>query len=139
MTKEKTGRPVGRPTKYDPAYCDTVEEVMGEGYSFTAFCGHIGIAKDTGYNWVKEYDLFSDATKRGRAKRLLFLEKRLFNTGMPPAQITATIFALKNADREEWADKVVNEHTGPGGGPVQQVSMTGEEFAKIARNVADEV
>lgn len=123
--KKQNPLPVGRPSKYDPAFCDTVIEKMGEGYSFTAFCGHIGIAKDTGYNWVKEHDLFSDAVKRARAKRLLFLETRLFNAGMPPAQITATIFALKNADREEWTDKVTTEHTGPGGGPVQK-TMTVE-------------
>jgi len=129
--KKADPKPVGRPTKYDPAFCDTVVEVMGQGYSFTAFCGHIGIAKDTGYNWVKEHDLFSDAVKIGRAMRLSCLEKKLLEADVGP-RVTAMIFALKNADREEWGERVINEHTGPGGGPVQKTMTV--EFVSAGRD-----
>lgn len=119
---------VGRPTKYDPAFCSQVIETMGSGFSFTAFCGTIDIAKDTGYNWIKEHPEFSDAVKIARAKRLVWLENRLFNSGMPSQQITATIFALKNADRQEWADRTVQEQTGENGGPIRTAVQI--EFVK---------
>lgn len=139
MGEEKSGRNVGgRPTKYDPAFCERVIEEMGKGYSFTAFCGAIGIAKDTGYNWVKQHNGFSDAVKIGRSMRLKCLETKLLEADMGP-RVTAMIFALKNADREEWADKTTTELTGKDGGPVATVSMTKDEFAVVAKKIASEV
>jgi transposase-like protein len=114
--------PVGRPSKYDSAFCERVIAVMGDGYSFTAFCGEVGIAKDTGYNWVKEHQEFSDAVKVARAMRLRALEEKLL-TGDTGPRITAMIFALKNADTEEWREKVTNEHTGRDGGPIQSQAI----------------
>lgn len=131
-------RPVGRPSKYSPAYCEEVIACMGQGYSFTAFAGEIGVDKDTLYEWVKVHPEFSGAVKKARAKRLRFLEEKLL-TGDTGPRVTAMIFALKNADADEWRDKVTNEHTGPHGGPVQTVSMSQDEFRQIAREVADEV
>ena len=31
---------MGRPTKYDPAFCDVVRDAMGRGYSKTATAGY---------------------------------------------------------------------------------------------------
>lgn len=52
---------------------------------------------------------------------------------------TLLIFLLKARDRERFGDKVQSELTGKGGGPIQSVSMTREEFRDIARQLLDEV
>lgn len=113
--KEKNGtqasRPMGRPSKYSPHYCDEVVAAMGEGLSLTAFAGMIGVSKDTVYEWIKEHPDFSDAVSRARPKRLMYLERRFLDaeTG---ARASTHQFALKNADRDEWRDKQDVEHSG---------------------------
>jgi hypothetical protein len=95
----------GRPSKYSPHYCDEVIECMGRGLSLTAFAGTIGVAKDTVYEWCVHHPEFSDAVKIAKAKRLLFLENGLLGGETGP-RVTLHIFALKNADPDEWRDRV---------------------------------
>lgn len=128
-----TKRPVGRPSKYSPAYCEEVIACMGKGYSFTAFAGEIGVDKDTLYEWVKVHPEFSDAVKKARAKRLRCLEEKLLNGDTGP-RVTAMIFALKNADAEEWRDKVTNEHSGPDGKPIETDGSLRIEFVPTKRS-----
>jgi len=102
--------PAGRPTKYDPAYCAMVEEIMGQGFSLTAFAGHIGVSKETVYQWARQHPEFSDAVTRARPKRLAHLERQLL-AGETGPKVTAFMFALKNADADEWRDKQQVEST----------------------------
>ncbi len=106
----ETAMTVGRPTKYDPAYCQMVEEIMGQGYSLTAFAGHIGVSKETVYNWTREHPEFLGAVSRARPKRLAQLERQLL-AGETGPKVTAFMFALKNADADEWRDKQSVEST----------------------------
>ena len=69
---------LGRPTKYDPKYCEEVIEFMAKGFSFEAFAGHIGAHKDTLYEWVKKYPEFSASLNR--LKRLQ--KEQLSNDGV---------------------------------------------------------
>lgn len=108
---------MARPTKYDPAYCDEVIECMGRGLSLTAFAGEIEVARSTINVWMAEHPEFSEAVKVGTAKRVLYLEKRLIDGDTGP-RVTSHIFALKNADPEEWRDKREHEVTGKDGGPI---------------------
>ena len=130
-------RPIGRPTKYDPAYCDEVISAGEQGLSLTAFAGLIGVARSTINEWIGNFPDFSEAVKRHQAKRTLFLERGLLAAESGPS-VTTRIFALKNAAPEEWKDKVQNEHTGADGGPIQTeatvidaASMTSEERATM--------
>lgn len=66
---------------------------------------------------------------------MLFLEKRLLNDGTPSPAMTGTIFALKNADAEEWREKVVNEHAGKDGGPIQAEHSLSDESAVLLSEV----
>ena len=57
-----------------------------------------------------------------KAKRAWIWEQRLMriaDEGGGNGSATAIIFALKNVAPEEFADRVVNQHTGPNDGPVQ--------------------
>jgi len=60
--------PAGRPTKYDPKYCDEIIEFMKDGRSIVAFAAHIEVADVTLYEWKKVHPEFSRAIKVAMAK-----------------------------------------------------------------------
>jgi DNA-binding XRE family transcriptional regulator len=91
----------GRPTLYDPSYCQIAIDFMAQGYSQTALAGHLSISKDTLYEWMKVHPEFSDAIKIARPKRVMALEIGMLNTESS-AVVNARKFALINADKEEW-------------------------------------
>lgn len=99
--------PAGRPTKYDPDYCDRVIEDMALGYSLTAFAGSIRVARSTINVWMDAHPDFSEAVKIGTAARTRKLEGDLLAAESGPT-VTSRIFALKNAAPDEWRDK--HEH-----------------------------
>lgn len=126
--------PGGRPTKYDPKYCDMIIETMSTGLSMTAFAGEIGVARSTINEWIANYPEFSEATRVAKAKRTLALERQMLSATSGPG-VTARMFALKNADPDEWREKQQVEHSGPNGGPINVRSareLTDDELAKIA-------
>jgi len=96
--------PAGRPTKYDPAYCDAVIETMQQGLSLTAFAGRILVARSTINEWIEQHPEFSESVRVGKAARTAALEETMLSAESGPA-VTARMFALKNADPDEWRDK----------------------------------
>jgi hypothetical protein len=98
----------GRPTLYRPEYCQRAIEFMGQGYSVTALAGHLGMSKDAIYDWINHYPDFCHAINMGRAARVAALEAKLLSTSQGVG-VTAAIFALKNADPDEWQDRYYTE------------------------------
>jgi len=98
-------RPVGRPSKYEPRFCQAVVDMMGQGFSKTAFAGSIGVSRDTLMNWCREHEEFFSAVKRGETARLQFLEQKLLDGIGTSSNATREIFALKNAAPDEWRDR----------------------------------
>lgn len=94
----------GRPSKYDPAFCDQIVEIMGQGYSKMAAAGHLGVCYDTVRNWMDQYPDFFQAVKRGEALRCGSLEREMLGA-QNGHTVTARIFALKNAAPDEWRDR----------------------------------
>ena len=110
--------PAGRPSKYDPKYCEEVIKVMGEGLSLTAFAGRIGVDRDTINEWRSVHPEFSVACRKGQAKRTERLEMGMLDPDMPGPAVNARRFALANAAPEEWREKQQLEHSGPNGGEI---------------------
>lgn len=108
--------PAGRPSDYEPKFCDDIVSFMAQGYSMTAFAGDIGVCRDTISEWASKHPEFSAAIKRGKAARTKNLEGGLLSEELGP-KVTARIFALKNAAPDEWRDR--HEVSGPDGGPIQ--------------------
>lgn len=129
-TRKKTGRP----SKYDQSYCDKVIACLGKGHSVTAFAGEIGVARSTVFKWAEEHPEFSDALKVGQAKAVAFWESALMSIARDGGgNATAAIFGLKNRAADDWREKVVNEVSGPDGGPIEVEDMSKTD---IARNIA---
>lgn len=105
--------PVGRPTKYVPAYCEAVVAHMVDGASLTSFAAEIDVARSTINEWMENYPEFSEATKRAKAKCAAWWEKqnRALATG-GSGNATSCIFGLKNMASDDWRDKVETESSG---------------------------
>src|ERR1700689_2037013 len=73
--EEKPKHAGGRPTKYDPRYCEMLVEFGSQGYTLGAFAGLIGTCKQTVENWKVEHPEFLVAATRARASRLTKWEK----------------------------------------------------------------
>lgn len=56
---------IGRPTKYNPDMCQVVIDLMTEGKSIEQVAAHLGIVKQTLYNWAEHNKEFMDAIKQG--------------------------------------------------------------------------
>ena len=102
--------PGGRRSTYDPSYCDLIIEKMREGISLTGFAGVIGVSRDTIYQWMTLHREFADAVTRGRAARDLWWELKLMRS-RKGAEVTASIFALKNCAPDEWRDVKYQQHS----------------------------
>ena len=99
----------GQPTKYLPEYCQVAIDTMARGHSVTGLAGHFRVAKDTVYEWMRVHPAFSAAVNIGRACRVEMLEEKLLSTKQGVG-VTAAIFALKNADPDEYKDLFQQEH-----------------------------
>jgi len=105
--------PAGRISGYKKKFCEQVLPFMSQGYSITAFAGHLGVSRQTIYNWMDAHPEFFDAIKEGEAASALWWENALRNTTLTgEGNATAAIFGLKNRIPHEWRDKQVNEHVG---------------------------
>lgn len=103
---------VGRPSKYDPGYCDEAIEFIGkQGFSKEAFAGYLEISRDTLYEWINKYPEFSDSIKKAEAISLKHWEelgKDMILHGQGNSAVY--IFTMKN--RFGWVDRTATEYSG---------------------------
>ncbi len=113
MTAKKRGRPKkqGRPTTYQKAYGDLILKCMEEGLSQTAAAAEINVAKQRLTQWKKVHPDLADQIKVGESKRQAFLERRLLKADTSPI-VNSSIFALRNAAPDDWADRKEHVHKG---------------------------
>ena len=108
-TSSGTRRLKGRPTKYDPAFCEIVVECMSKGFSKEAVAGHLHIHKDTLYEWIKKYPNFSDAINIGVELSRLHWEGTAIDyktfTQKSGKRIEATTWIFNMKNRFGWTDK----------------------------------
>jgi len=140
-TRAGTPRPIGRPTKYDPAYCDQIVEFCSGGYSLTAFAGNLGVSRSTINEWAGAHSEFSEALKIAKAAATLALEQdaaRIRQEGGAPGSATLVIFGLKNFAPDDWRDRHQHEVSGPDGGPIETAQVSAREIisARLAEIAA---
>jgi hypothetical protein len=103
----------GRPSKYDPSYCDLVVEHMKDGSSLTSFAAEIDVARSTINEWMDAHPEFSEACARAKAKCAAWWEKTnrtLASTGV--GNQGACKLGLTNMAPDDWKEKVETVHSG---------------------------
>lgn len=101
----------GRPTDYTPEIGDKLLALMQDGLSLTAAAADLDIHRQRVYEWEERHPEFKETMQLARAKRQLFLERRLLSAKTAPI-VNSSIFALKNAAPDDWRDKQEIEHGG---------------------------
>ena len=74
---------------------------------------------------------FSSTVKKAKQRIEKHLESRLDG-----GNVIGTIFNLKNNFR--WKDKFENEHTGPGGGPIQSRQLSRGEWKDVRKKMLED-
>lgn len=107
---------VGRPTKYNPEFCNKVQEYLETATKenmhmpkIESFALFLGVNKDTLYEWSKEHKEFSDALR----DIMTVQAERLIDDGIYGGkEVNATIVKLllqNNHGMKERVDNTTND------------------------------
>lgn len=127
----------GRPTKYDPSYCEAVINDARLGFSLSAFAGGIEVSRESITEWRRVHPDFDAACKTAKVVRARFLEGGMMERDIPAPAMNARKFALVNCAPDDWRSEQTIKHVGgdPAAGdkPIQaQVNVTGLDGAALA-------
>jgi transposase len=107
--------PAGRPTKYDPAMCETVIECGEQGMGKLEMCKELRIDYSTFEAYQEKHTEFSQAVKRALQLSQAWWEgkgREATFGGVDGFNATSYIFNMKNRFREDWRDKHDHEVNG---------------------------
>lgn len=113
MAKEN---PKGRPTKYDPSFCETVISFGKQGLSKAQIAARLDIHRDTLHQWEQTHPEFSDAIKKAVGFAQDLWEERFAlgamgaNEDGQQMNPTMMIFLMKNRFPADWREKQTTEH-----------------------------
>lgn len=106
---------MGRPTKYDPAFCARVIELGREGMGKCEMAAELDLHYETFEAYQANHHDFSEAVKAALRLSQAWWEKqgRVATFGAHPGfNATSYIFNMKNRFKEDWRDKVEQEQSG---------------------------
>ncbi len=150
----------GRPTLYSPEYCEQVATLCCNGATDQEIADFLEIHISTFYRWAAAHTEFREAIKAGkeladeRVVRSLYARAVGFEYNavkiFMPAGAQEPVYAkyrefippepgaaktwLTNRRPDEWREKVVNEHTGKNGGPIETRDVSARD--RIAARIA---
>jgi hypothetical protein len=118
--------PAGRPSSYDPSYCDKVIEYGKAGKSITWMAATIGVTRQTFFNWADTHPEFLDALTRAKELAQLWWEDA-GQMGMTSDKFNSSVWSRSMAARfpEDWREKTSTEVTGDAKKPVAIQVVTG--------------
>lgn len=129
----------GRPSSYDPSYCQAVIEDARVGFSLSAFAGGIEVSRQTITDWRKAHPEFDVACATAKVVRARFLEGGMMERDIPAPAMNARKFALVNCAEEDWRAESTIKHVGgdPASGdkPIQVMDVSDlspEQLAALA-------
>lgn len=96
----------GRPSKYDPKYCDRVIEMGREGYSVVEMCADIGVARNTlELEWPERHEEFSRAFAHARELSQAWWERQ-GRIGLTADKFNAQLYSRSMAARfpKDWRE-----------------------------------
>jgi transposase len=123
MTETIEKRPVGRPSLYDPKYCEEVIELGKIGKSSEAIGAILGVGTATLYRWRDEFEEFREALALAKEFELHWWED-IAQTHMienrESDKINASIWSRSMAARfpKKYRESTKTEITGADGAPL---------------------
>lgn len=96
----------GRPTKYNPAFCQFAVDHLALGFSRKSLAGNLAISLSTLQDWITKHEDFAIAVKIGQSLSADWWEAKLRDiTNGEIGNASTCIFGVKNRSQEEWQDK----------------------------------
>ena len=100
--------PAGRPTSYDPRFCDLVIELGKEGASKAEMAAECGVSRPTFDAWCEAHEEFLYSVKEAFSFSQAWWEKKgrvaTFG-GVDGFNATSFIFNMKNRFPNDWREK----------------------------------
>ena len=119
----ETKRPVGRPSLYDPAYCEQVIELGKLGKSVEQIASRLGISLRVMYDWRDTHPEFLHALEEAKQHELAWWEDQadcyMVETKDGP-RLNASIWSRSMAARfpKKYRESLKQEITGADGAPL---------------------
>jgi hypothetical protein len=136
MTKKKPlpHLPAGRPSEYDPSFCERVIKYGKKGKSRTWMAAELGCVRQSLYTWEQIHPEFMDAMAKAAAFSQQWWEDA-GQDGMKAQGFSAAIWSRSMSARfpEEWREKQSHQHTGANDGPIPvQMNLSKANDAELA-------
>jgi transposase-like protein len=125
MTDQIEKRPVGRPSQYDPAYCERIIELGRLGKSIEQIAAQIGVGTKTIYNWRDEFPEFLRALEMAKELELDWWEniaQNMMVENKDGSKLNSAIWSRSMAARfpKKYRESTKTEITGENGAPLLQ-------------------
>lgn len=122
---EEVKRPVGRPSQYDPSYCERVIELGRLGKSIEQIAAQIGVGTKTMYNWRDEFPEFLRALELAKELELDWWEniaQNMMIENKDGSKLNSAIWSRSMAARfpKKYRESTKTEITGENGAPLLQ-------------------
>jgi len=122
---EEVKRPVGRPSLYDPAYCERIIELGRLGKSIEQIAAQIGVGTKTMYNWRDEFPEFLRALDMAKELELDWWEniaQNMMVENKDGSKLNSAIWSRSMAARfpKKYRESTKTEITGENGAPLLQ-------------------
>lgn len=116
--------PIGRPSKYDPSYCDKVVEWGKMGYSREMIAAELDVSWTTLLGWTETNPDFQAALEKAKILEMAFFEKMALNHMIEKPQgdrLNSALWSRSMAARfpTKYRENNKVELTGKNDGPVQ--------------------
>ena len=116
-------KPFGRPTLYDPAYCDRVRELGALGKSVEQISYNLGVSLRVMYDWKEKYVDFLHALDDAKMAEQNWWEEQAqayMLEHKDGAKLNASIWSRSMAARfpKKYRESVKQEITGENGAPL---------------------
>ena len=121
--KEK--RPVGRPSKYKPEFCQQIIELGKQGKSIAQMAAHFDVDKASIFRWMDESEDFRTALARAKAHSQTWWENKA-QENMDNRNFNAQLWLKSVASRfrDDYTERTQTEITGKDGGAVKVETKT---------------
>lgn len=126
MTEEAPKkRPVGRPSKYKPEYCEKIMDIAKTGAGMVEWALACDVDRVTLYDWAEKHEDFSTALTRAK-----MLEQAWWETtgrdNLNADRFNALVWktTMQARFRDDYTERKVTEVSGPDGGAIKVEAKT---------------
>lgn len=118
-------RPVGRPTKYQPEFCDKIIELAKTGAGMVEWALACDADRTTLYDWAAAHEDFSTALSRAKMEEQRWWEQA-GRGGMYLDKFNALVWkvSMQARFRDDYTERKINEVSGPDGGAIKTETVT---------------